>query len=441
MMDYETLKKLAKEMKRPTKSLLALSANNDPFYCGMDAQVEKAQWFAALWNAFGYTRGVHLRRVHYQIISQEPPVNMVNGLPYENTEQCWNYLGMASQAARYLGMVDPESFVDRRNAAPVDNLDYTTTRHAEVDILDKYSYSYDTDLPDFPDLPSYDASINSPQRYHLEVWCEKSTQDDTLRPLVMQYKAALQYGLGELSITLAIEAVRRFEKSGKPVRVFYVSDFDHAGWNMPQSMSAKLQYYNQRLGLNLDIKLYPVVLTPEQVRHYNLPATPAKGSLGVIERRFKERHHVGGFTELDALEALHPGALRSILVEELDRYYDHDLEEELASYRDSVQSELDETAEQVYAQHSDDIDTLKTEWLAIQEEFEERIASHTSKRAELWQAICGELEQSTPDISDEIPEAEEAEERDGALFDSSRDYLTQNEVYQAHKGNGGDEDE
>ena len=42
MMDYETLKALAKEMKRPAKSLLALSANNDPFYCGMDAQVEES---------------------------------------------------------------------------------------------------------------------------------------------------------------------------------------------------------------------------------------------------------------------------------------------------------------------------------------------------------------------------------------------------------------
>jgi len=79
MMDYEALKLLAKEMKRPVKSLLAESPQVDPFYCGMPAQVEKAQWFADLWNTFGYTKGVHLRRMHYQIISQDPPVKMVKG--------------------------------------------------------------------------------------------------------------------------------------------------------------------------------------------------------------------------------------------------------------------------------------------------------------------------------------------------------------------------
>ncbi len=67
------------------KKLLALSANNDPFYCGMLAQVDKAKWFAGLWEQFGYTSGVHLRRMHYQIVSQDPPVKMVNGKPYEKS--------------------------------------------------------------------------------------------------------------------------------------------------------------------------------------------------------------------------------------------------------------------------------------------------------------------------------------------------------------------
>ncbi len=56
-------------------------------------------------------------------------------------------------------------------------------------------------------------------------------------------------------------------------------------------------------------------------------------------------------------------------------------------------------------------------------------------------AIIEQLEEDEPSLSEEdVPEAEEADERDGALFDSARDYLEQNDVYQAHKGNGGDED-
>ncbi len=435
MMDYESLKELAKQLKRPVKSLLALSPGNDPFYCGMDAQVEKAKWFTELWERFGYTSGVHLRRMHYQIISQEPPERMVNGKPYENTDLCWNYLGLASQAARYLEMVDPENFVDRRNGAPVDSIDYDTTHHAWAEVNTMQPGFWAMQLPRFPALPRYDFSVDSPQRYHLELWCEKSTQDDTLRPLAESYSAVLQYGLGELSITLAVEAVRRFEKSGKPVRIFYISDFDHAGWNMPQSMSAKLQYYNQKLDLNLDIKLFPVVLTPEQVRYYNLPATPAKESLGAIEKRFKERHHVAGFTELDALEALHPGALRTILEEELDRYYDFVLSAKVRRHWNQIERFLDGTSERVHAQHQEEITVLENEWQAIRDEFDKRIVSHSQKRDIVWQAIRDELEQEKPYIAeDEVPEADYADERDGALFDSSRDYLTQNDMYQAHKG-------
>ncbi|MFL5591033.1 MAG: hypothetical protein ACJ8DI_25745 [Ktedonobacteraceae bacterium] len=439
--DYESLKSLAKELKRRVTSLLALSSNNDPFYCGMPAQRDKARWFAALWKKFGYTRGVHLRRMHYQIVSQDPPIKMVNGEPYENTEKCWDELGKASQAARYLDMVDPENFVDRRNGSPVDNIDYDTKLEAPLDITGKHSLETDLlfKLPDFPNLPSYLFLPGSPQRYHLELWCEKSTQDDILRPLAQDYRAALQYGLGELSITLAIEALRRFERSHKPVRIFYISDFDPTGWNMPRSMSSKLQYYNLKLGLNLDIKLFPIILTPEQVKAYNLPRTPIKDS-DKRKSKFEERFGIGA-TELDALEALYPGELRSILEEELDRYYDVNLSYALDRFESRVDRSLDAKAEQVYVEFVADISEARNEWLAIQREFKQRIDEQIEKSKPVWQAIVNRLEQEKPDISTEdVPEADYAEERDGALLDSSRDYLTQNDIYQTHKGNESDEE-
>jgi hypothetical protein len=41
--------------------------------CGLYENTSKAmaKWFAELWRQFGYTTGVHLRRVHYQVISQD----------------------------------------------------------------------------------------------------------------------------------------------------------------------------------------------------------------------------------------------------------------------------------------------------------------------------------------------------------------------------------
>jgi len=437
-MDYEAIKALAKQCKKPVTKFLALAASNDPFYCGMPSQVEKATWFADLWSKFGYTSGVHIRRMHYQIVSQSPPVLMVNSKPYENTEACWHELNTASHAARYLDMVNPEHFVDRRNAAPVDNIDYETDLHAIP-----YATGYDVDdtlftLPDFPPTPRLYSFVASPQRYHVEMWCEKSTQDDILRPLAVDYGAALQYGLGELSITLAIEALRRFEKSNKPVRIFYISDFDPSGRNMPRSMAVKLQKYNVKLGLHLDIKLFPLILTPEQVKAYNLPRTPIKDT-DKRKDTFELRFGVGA-TELDALEALYPGELRSILVQELNRYYDHDLKDAVYQYEHELDTRLEALSADVRIPYEAIIGTFKNEWQAIRARYEQEIASHLQQRRSVWQAIHADLQQAIPQLeSEDVPQADHADESEGALFDSSRDYLTQNAIYQAHKGNEDEE--
>jgi hypothetical protein len=70
---YHAIKALAKDLGCSLETLLAMAKKNDPFYCGAPAHVEKAQWFAALWRTFAYTTGVHLRRIHYQLVSQPDP--------------------------------------------------------------------------------------------------------------------------------------------------------------------------------------------------------------------------------------------------------------------------------------------------------------------------------------------------------------------------------
>jgi len=56
---------------------------------------------------------------------------------------------------------------------------------------------------------------------------------------------------------------------------------------------------------------------------------------------FMERHDVEGATELDALEALHPGELNRILEREIERYYDDTLEDQIEDAVSDVQAELD----------------------------------------------------------------------------------------------------
>jgi hypothetical protein len=91
MLDYESLKAMARSIGRPVRDLLALSPANDPFYAGVDARRRDAEWFAAIWTAHGGT-GAHLRRLHYMLISGAP-VRKPDGSAYRNTEADWKALG------------------------------------------------------------------------------------------------------------------------------------------------------------------------------------------------------------------------------------------------------------------------------------------------------------------------------------------------------------
>ena len=111
---YEDIKRLAKHLKRPAETLLALAPENDPFYAGRPARHEKAAWFAQIWRQVALTTA-HLRRIHYRLVSLDPPMLKPSGMPYENTVQDWALLLDASKAARCLGLVPADAITDARN--------------------------------------------------------------------------------------------------------------------------------------------------------------------------------------------------------------------------------------------------------------------------------------------------------------------------------------
>ena len=433
-MDYQTIKALARASHTPVTNLIALTPQNDPFYTGTERDKTLGAWFFELWQRFGYTTGVHIRRMHYAIVSQNPPVRLPGGKPYENTEACWNELTNASKAARYLEYVDPAAFVDRRNDDPVDHLDYWTRRSAEISVSPVDTQEY-LELPEPPDFPGYHLTCEASQRYHLEVWCEKSTMNDILAPLAQTYRAVLLVGKGELSITAALAAIARFQRTGRPVRIFYVSDFDPAGAGMPVSMSRKLEYFVRHNGLDLDIRLYPIVLTFAQTRQYTrLLPTPIKET----ERRKArfEATYGGGAIELDALEALYPGELARIVRSELSHYYDPSLHTRVLEAQRQIWTHLHEKERAVVSQYEEEIEAVDEEWHALRDMLARNVSTHLARRAHLWQTIQAELADQQPTIATEdIPEARVVIEREGALYDSTRDYLTQNQIYQAHKAN------
>ena len=55
MFDYASIKQLARQIGRPTKDLVALSVVNDPFYAEVPHRHREGEWFAEIWERFGFS--------------------------------------------------------------------------------------------------------------------------------------------------------------------------------------------------------------------------------------------------------------------------------------------------------------------------------------------------------------------------------------------------
>jgi hypothetical protein len=415
--DYKGIHQLSQELHRPTKTLVALSTNNDPFFLAPGRQAN-AKWFAALWKRFKLGSGVHIRRVHYLLISQKTAIKMLNGMPYRNTLECSSMLSDATRDARYLGLVPADDFVDRRNEEPIINL--------REDTGDPNLYIRDSLIPPpdkhMPPLPT--AALDVPQRpqpYQIEIWAEKSTMNDILEPISKRYGVTLITSVGEISTTHCNLCAERAKQDGRPVRILYISDFDPAGLSMPVAAARKIEFFVRESGDDLDMQLHPLVLTPKQCEQYELPRTPIKhgeARAAAFEHRFGE-----GATELDALEALHPGELARIIERAITRYYDDALDNETEAMAKPIHPRLKRVTTEVHEQHRKNIDSLRKEYKKITD----ALARWNKRAKPTWHAIQKSIDAKASTIVDTVewPEARSAREQSDPLYDSSREYVEQ----------------
>jgi hypothetical protein len=229
---------------------------------------------------------------------------------------------------------------------------------------------------------------------------------------------------------------------------------------MPVSVARKVEHIIRRGDLELDVRLDPLVLTREQVELYRLPRIPIKDSdLG--KRHFEDRFGEGA-TELDALEALHPGELSRIVAGEIMRW-----RRQAALTRDQnrriaarVSAELGAQREAVLEEQAAEIADLRGAYAAMQSAIETRqealaaIADEATRRsldhveainaevdafheraAALTRRIAAALEARIPapdTIAWASPAAPDGD--DDPLFDSARGYVDQIDRYKAHAG-------
>jgi hypothetical protein len=224
----------------------------------------------------------------------------------------------------------------------------------------------------------------------------------------------------------------RSAKYGAPVRIIYISDFDPGGRSMPKAVARKVEFTIAKFGLDVDLKLIPLALTPEQCREYGLPRTPIKDS-EKRKSKFEEIFGVGA-TELDALEALHPGELGRLLNAEIDNWLDAGLDRRFNRIVSDQQLLLRRITERIHEEHADAIEELEQRFSEITDRLAE-VASEFGEWEEegsaLWETITSDLEARRPDLSDvEVPRSQAPGSTDRfVLFDSRRDYFTQMDAY------------
>lgn len=358
-----------------------------------------------------------------------------DGKLYENDKESWYYLTIASKHARYLGLVDPEDLVDRRNPSP--------HIHMAPGFGEGPSWDYDLETSNLDRISTYlgNDDFFAPVRvgttvdgyhyeealqpYHVEVWAEKTTMNDVLVPLCRSLGANYVSGAGYQSITAMVKLLRdRVAKLKKPCRVLYVSDYDTAGRNMPKQMARHMEFWSERYATDYDIRVEPIVMTAEQAEKY--PEAPDTGAV-----------------ELDAMEELSPGLLARIVRENVAQFRDSHLSSKVHEHARLAQQLVRTAVDEAISEELDAVEEVKGEAEEIYERYRARLEGLAGELDEeleplnrrietLQHAVREKLEALEPDLPP-LPEGETegAPEDEGWLFDSRRDYLEQLGYYKA----------
>ena len=285
-----------------------------------------------------------------------------------------------------------------------------------------------------PDLPGMDTEIGdggdlapqitvhpphvTPPWFHIELWCEKTTMNDILLTIARERRLNVITGPGFHSLTGCWRLIERAKRSRRPVRILYISDFDCAGQNMPVSVARAIEFLLRKESLDLDIKLQPVALTHAQCVEYRLPRTPVKAS--VLGKRAWEERFGEGATELDALEALHPGLLRQILLREIERYSDPIFPDRMREAEERLQDELDDIHSDVVAPYQEELENLAA---APREIIERRNAEVETFLTERLAVLNARIEEVSAEPVESINERIAAVQKGAAAIDEEIEQL------------------
>ncbi|MEP5568419.1 MAG: hypothetical protein ABJN62_11335 [Halioglobus sp.] len=449
MTPNQRIKGLAEELGCDVKDLLVLARNNDPYNAGTPAHFRDAEWFAGLVDRFSFSVPFHLRRMHYAVLSPQD-VRLPDGTLYANTLPHWAKLTAAGAAARSLGFISYEDIADHRNPDPY-ICSYGSRMNPAAYFNSEQGRPYWTSFglnSSFKHLtpklrhPTVSGYRPTPydQPHLIEVWIEKSTMNDVLKPLCRELNVNLVASVGFQSYSSAISLIKRASEFGKPAKVLYISDFDPAGHRMPIAVARQVQFQLEHRGYDAELDIEVLMLTPDQIAQYNLPKVPIKPNDNRKDN-FESKHGEGA-VELDALEALHPGAFASIVRQAITRYQDDSLEDVAAQVREEAEQSVSDQWEEATSDILTRLEPLKEEADKVVDDYQPQIAELSEeinaalkpineKLDELAQEYFVQMETFDPDLP-QAPEGEATSDPTDPLFSSSRSHIEQLHSFRRH---------
>lgn len=371
----EVIKTACEDHEASLTDFTVLSSAKDPYRIDTDANRRDGAWLAKqLTRFYGQTRTAHWRGLHYAIVAAGN-VRKPNGEVYRNTEDDWIWLSeKAGKPARWLGYISFDRIIDQRNAPPIIHRRPKVAPGAHLFI------GLNVDIPDADDIKPLPHAVGfvARQAFQFCIFGEKSSLEEILLPIAVEFEADLYLPTGEISDTLVYRIARDANADGRRLVMFTLADCDPSGWQMSVSIGRKLQAFRDLLFPDLRVEMVPVALTPEQVGELGLPSTPLKEEEKRGDR-WREEFGVEQ-TEIDALttpEQQRQGTLADIVRQAFDVYIDSTLSERvndaeaewIVDAQEAIDEQIDaDTLEEIRAEAATKLEQLREQIDEINEQ-------------------------------------------------------------------------
>ncbi len=162
---------------------------------------------------------------------------------------------------------------------------------------------------------NYRADYWTTSDVNIELWCEKDALAGVLIPVVVdEFGLELHISKGQSSASYVYEAARAIADDGRPTIVYILSDFDPGGFRIAGKVDSEMR---EHLGIDYDLTVRRIAVTPEQIRDWSLPTREVKKSDKQATAFIRRYGDIS--CELDAIA---PNTLRQLVRDHLESHMD-----------------------------------------------------------------------------------------------------------------------